>query len=939
MKIRNIIVGLLLAATLPLQAQMPDMNLPLDKEVRMGKLPNGLTYFIRHNNWPENRANFYIAQKVGSIQEEESQRGLAHFLEHMAFNGSDNFKGNALIEWCRSKGIEFGGDLNAYTSIDQTVYNIDNVPTENLGVLDSCLLILRDWSTGLSLEKDEIDKERGVIHEEWRLRTSASSRLFERNLPKLYPGSKYGVRYPIGLMSVIDNFKHKELVDYYHKWYHPANQGIIVVGNVDVDRTEAKIKELFGGIKNPDIISPIINEPVPDNAEPIVVVDKDKEFQQSIVELFIKHDAFPDSLKQTLPYLIQNYVKDAACNMLNKRFVEAAQKADCPYVQASVGDGAYIFAKTKDAFDLSVSPKEMNLSAAALQAAYEEVRRAAEFGFTPTEYKRYQDEYISSLDKTYSNKDKRYSNQFYREILGYFLTNEPMPSIDYTYEMMKQIAPAIGVDAINQVLPALVSKSDSNLVILNFNNEKEGSIYPTEAQLLTAVHQAREAKIEAYVDNVKSEPLITSLPTPGKIKKEVKSKKFDYDILTLSNGVTVLLKQTDYKKDQVLLNGQGGSGQANYGKADYANLKLFNDVIGVSGLGNFSSTELQKALAGKIANASLTFAGRRMAIDGNSTPKDVETMLQMAYLYFTGINKDNDAFNNLMQQYQVSLKNRELNPDVAFSDSLTATLYDHNWRTAPLQLNDLQNVSYDRILQMAKERTANANGWVFEIVGNFDPATIRPLVCQYLGALPSKGKNPAGERVSKTTTKNVDNTFYRKMETPKSNSIVVWFNYKMPYTLANAIKTDVVGQVLTTIYIQKIREEASAAYSCGAQGNMSLAEDGYHLGQILVYCPVKPEKKDIAMSIIDEEIKKLGETCDAEALGKVQKLLLKQADDKSKTNGYWSGVVMNNYIMNVDDHTEYKSIVEGLTPASITAFVKEYLAGANKVKVLMLPEQ
>lgn len=939
MKLKNVLLVMLLAISATVRAQMPDMTLPVDAEVRMGKLANGLTYYIRHNNWPENRANFYIAQKVGSIQEEESQRGLAHFLEHMAFNGSENFKGNGVVEWCRANGIEFGGDLNAYTSIDQTVYNIDNVPTQRQSTLDSCLLILRDWSAGLLLEQEEIDKERGVIHEEWRLRTSANSRMLERNLPKLYPGSKYGLRYPIGLMSVIDNFKRKELVDYYHKWYHPANQGIIVVGNVDVDRTEAEIKRLFGPLKNPANIAPIVDEIVPDNAEPIIIVDKDKEFRQSVVELFVKRDVFPDSMKQSLPYLIQDYGVQAACNMLNNRFVEAAQKPGCPFVQANASDGNYIFSKTKDAFDLSVVPKEQGLTTEALKAAFEVVRQAAEFGFTATEYKRYQDEYISSLDKMYSNKDKRYNTQFFQEILGYFLTNEPMPGIDYTYQMMKQIVPAIPLEAINQMLPELVGKNDSNVVVLNFNNEKEGNVYPTEAQLLDAMRQAREAKLEAYVDNVKNEPLITTLPKAGKIKKEVKSKKFDYDILTLSNGVTVILKKTDYKKDQVLLNGVGGSAAANYGKADYANLKAFNEVIGISGLSNFSSTELQKALAGKIANANLTMGDRRMAIDGNSTPKDVETMLQMAYLYFTKINKDNDAFNNLIQQYTVSLKNRDLEPNTAFSDSLSATISDHNWRMAPMLIDDLKNISYDRILQMAKERTANANGWIFTLVGNFDEATIRPLVCQYLGALPSKGKNPSGARTQPLTKKNVDNTFLRKMETPKANAVVFWINHKMPYSTENAIKADVAGQVLSMIYLQKIREEASAAYTCGAQGSMSQADDGFHIGQLLVYCPVKPEKKDIAMNIIDEEAKKLGETCDAEMLGKVQKLMLKQIDDKAKTNGFWNNLVLDHYMMQADDYSNYKSIVEGLTPAAVSAFVKEYLAGSNKVKVVMMPQE
>lgn len=939
MKIKNIVTALLLLITAAAQAQMPDMTLPVDKDVRMGKLDNGLTYFIRHNNWPENRANFYIAQKVGSIQEEESQRGLAHFLEHMAFNGSDNFKGNALIEWCRTKGIEFGGDLNAYTSIDQTVYNIDNVPTHQQGTIDSCLLILRDWSCGLLLEQDEIDKERGVIHEEWRMRTSANSRMLERNLPKLYPGSKYGLRYPIGLMSVVDNFKRQELVDYYHKWYHPKNQGIIVVGDVDVDQVEAEIKRLFGSIKTPDHPSPIVDEPVPDNPKPIVIIDKDKEYPRSIIELMMKHDTYPDSLKQQLPYVIENYAKTAAFSMLNQRFVEEAQKANCPFVSAQAGDDSYIFSKTKDAFSLSASPKNMEQTAQALKAAFKVVRQATEFGFTPTEYKRFQTNMLSSLDKTYSNKDKRYSKQFYNEILGYFLTNEPMPDIDFTYQTMKQVVPAIPLEAINQVLPSLVSQNDTNLVIINFNNEKEGNVYPTEAQLLGALSEARAEKIEAYVDNVKDEPLMTKLPKAGKITKEEKSKKFGYDILTLSNGVTVLLKKTDYKKDQVIMSGVGGAGNSVYGKEDYANIKAFDSVIDGSGLGNFSLTELGKALAGKIANARLSMGPRRMAVSGNSTPKDVETMLQLTYLYFTDIRKDQDSYNNIIQQYELGLKNRELSPEVAFGDSISATIYGHGWREAPFLAKDIKNINPDRILAMAKERTANANGWIFEIVGNYDEATIRPLVCQYLGALPSKGKNMTGTRVSVPTKKNVDNIFYRKMETPKANSLISWFNHKMPYSLEGSIKADVAGQVLSMVYLKKIREEASAAYSCGAQASMSTADDGFHLAQIMAFCPMKPEMKDEALRIIDEELHNLAKTCNAEMLAKIKELMLKQIDDNEKTNGFWSSLIMNNYMMGLDSYTNYRAIVQGLTPEAISQFVKEFLKDSNKVSVVMLPQE
>lgn len=939
MKLRGILVMSLLFVVGWAQAQMQLPTIPVDPAVRMGKLDNGLTYYIRYNNWPEHRANFYIAQKVGSIQEEESQRGLAHFLEHMAFNGSDNFKGNDLIEWCRAKGIEFGADLNAYTAIDQTVYNIDNVPTTQQSTLDSCLLILSDWSTGLLLEQSEIDKERGVIHEEWRMRTSASNRMFERNLEKLYPGSKYGKRYPIGLMSVVDNFKRKELVDYYQKWYHPNHQGIIVIGDVDVDHTEAMIKKLFGNKKNPANMAPIVDEQVPDNAEPIVIIDKDKEQTTNVLELMIKHDVFPDSLKNTLAYYIQNYANAAIANMLNNRLNEVSQKADCPFVGAGVSDGQFIFAKTKDAFNLSVMAKEMGLSNAALQAAFTEVRRAAEFGFTQSEYDRFKANMLSSLDKMYSNRDKRTNTQFYNECKGHFLSNEPMAPIDFYYNTMKQVVPNIPLEVINEAIKELIPANDSNLIILSFNNEKEGNVYPTREGLLGAVKAARTAQISAYVDNVKNEPLITKMPKAGTVKKTIQGKKFDYKKLVLSNGVSVILKKTDFKKDQVILSGAGGKGSGAYGKADFANIKAFDDVIGASGLGAFSSTELSKALAGKIANANLAMGERKMTLSGSSTPKDVETMLQMTYLYFTNIKKDMDSYNNLIQQYEVSLKDRDLTPEVALSDSLTATLYGHQWRSNPLLMKDVKNINYDRILAMAKERTANANGWEFEILGNYDEATIIPLICQYLGALPAGKKAEVGERVMKPTTKTVENKFYRKMETPKCNAYMIWMNQTMKYTPEVSIQADMAGQVLSMVYLKKIREEAGAAYSCGAYANASLADDGYHVIQMIGVCPMKPEKKEEALKIMTDEANNLAKVCDKEMLDKVKTLMLKQIDDRAKTNSYWDGVLYMFDKMGIDEHSTYKQLVEAQTPQTISAFMAEFLKTGNKLSIIMLPEE
>ena len=390
MRLKSFFSAVLLAfastATMMAQMQMPPI--PVDPDVRIGKLDNGLTYYIRHNAWPEQRAEFYIAQKVGSIQENDDQRGLAHFLEHMCFNGTENFKGNDIVKWCETIGVKFGQDLNAYTSIDQTVYNISNVPTTREGIVDSCLLILHDWADGLLLEAEEIDKERGVIHEEWRLRTSAQMRMLERDLPRLYPNSKYGHRMPIGLMEIIDNFKPEVLRAYYEKWYRPDNQAIIVVGDIDVDKVEGKIKALFAPIKMPENPAKVEVEAVPDNNEPIIVVDKDKEMQYSIVELMFKGDPIPDEIKGNMQYLIIDYVKDAAIGMLNDRLSELAQKADCPYLQGSSSYGRYLLSKTKDAFGVDALPKE-GQTEAALKAVYTEALRAAKFGFTATEYQRY----------------------------------------------------------------------------------------------------------------------------------------------------------------------------------------------------------------------------------------------------------------------------------------------------------------------------------------------------------------------------------------------------------------------------------------------------------------------------------------------------------------------------------------------------------------------
>ena len=850
-------------------AQANQMVIPIDKDVRIGKLDNGLTYYIRHNNWPEDRAEFYIAQRVGSIQEEDNQRGLAHFLEHMCFNGTDHFKGNDLIKYCESIGVKFGRDLNAYTSIDCTVYNISNVPTTRQSSLDSCLLILYDWANGLTLAPEEIDKERGVIHEEWRTRTSASMRMIERALPQLYPGSKYGERMPIGKMEVIDNFKPQVLRDYYEKWYRPDNQAVIVVGNVDVDHTEAEIKRLFAGIEMPANPAKVEDVPVPDNAE--------------------------------------------------------------------ASDAQYIFAKTKDAFDVSMMPKDGAINEA-VAAAYREIKRAAEFGFTPSEYSRFKAKTTSALDKMYSNKDKRYSSQFCMEYRDHFLANEPIPSLDEYYMFMKQMVPMIPLEAINAMAKELYVPNDSNLAILSLNVEKEGVVLPTRETLLAAMNGVRQEQLTAYVDNVKDEPLIKTMPKKGKVKSKKENTQLGYTEVLLSNGVKVLLKHTDYKKDQVLLSAEGFGGSALYGEKDFANIKAFDGVIEASGLGNFSHTELEKALAGKIVSATLTMDTYRQQVEASSTPNDLETMMQLVYLYFTQINKDQESFDNAMKTLEIMLKNKALSPDQAFNDSLTMTLQNHNPRFSSLTLEDLSLINYDRILEMAKERTANAAAYTFTIVGNFDEQAILPLLEQYVASLPAQKKVVKAKRVDSNPKGVVVNEFKRKMETPKSIGMMVWRTEDIPYTLDNQLKSSVVGQILSMIYIEKIREEASAAYSAGAQGSISRT-DNVTKTTVLAYCPMKPEKAELAKSIMRDEMAKLAQTVDADKLAKVKEYMLKNYSDQTKTNGYWGQIISNYHEYGVDFHSRFTDAVNALTPESVAAFVQELLKPGNRVEVVMLPQE
>ena len=939
MKLRKLFAAAMMLVALGSMAQsMPIEN---DPSVRTGKLPNGLTYYVKQNNWPEHRVNFYIAQRVGSLQEEESQRGLAHFLEHMAFNGTEHYPGNGVIDYTRSLGVEFGRDLNAYTSVDQTVYNINDVPSNRVSALDSCLLILKDWSNGLLLEGDEIDKERGVIHEEWRVRSSASQRMFERNLEKLYPGSKYGKRMPIGLMSVVDNFKYNEIRDYYHKWYRPDNQAIVVVGDIDVDRTEAKIKELFGAIPAPAAdAAQVVDVEVPDNKEPIIVVDKDKEQQMNIIQVMYKTDPLPNEMKSDISYMLMKYAIDMACTMLDKRLDEKSQDPDCPYMQAGAGYGNYIFAKTKDCFQLFIAPKEGKTNEA-VKAVTEEALRASQHGFTATEFARVKDDYMSNLEKQYNNRNQINNDRFGREYCAHYLNNEPYPSIEWTYQMMNMIAPNVGVEMVNQLMAQMMPTTDENLVVLNFNPDKEGVALPAESELMGAINAAQEAKLEAYVDNVKDEPLMTVMPKPGKIVKETENKQLGFKELILSNGAKVILKPTTFKDDEIRYKAVSKGGSSLYGPEDWANCQMFDAVIGMSGLGNFSSNELEKALAGKNANVDLSMSTTRESLSGNSTKKDLETMFQMNYLYFTSIKKDEKAVTSLLNMLETQLKNKSTVPMAIFGDSVKNTIYNHSWRERPFNAENVKDINYDRVLEIAKERTANAADFTFYFVGSFDEATIKPLIEQYIASLPAKkGQAEDFKEVTQLATGNVVNEFIQKMETPQATAVMMWHSSLAPYTMDNDIKADITGQVLETLLLKKVREDEGAAYSPNGYAGMSMIGKKPFI-QSVASISMKPEKKDIVLNIMRESLNEIANgQVEADALQKIKEKMLKDYDTNAKSNGSWINMLNTYNDYNLDLFNGYKEAVNKVTAADISNFVKTQLLSAkNRIEVIMLPQE
>ncbi len=915
------------------QGENPMMApLPVDTAVRMGHLPNGLTYYIRHNEYPKGQADFYIAQNVGSALEEDNQRGLAHFLEHMCFNGTTNFPGNQLRDWLASVGVRFGENLNAYTGVDETVYNISNVPVARESVQDSCLLILHDWANDLTLDPKEIDKERGVIHEEWRRSTQGQMRIIENVLPNLYPTTKYGHRLPIGTMEVVDNFPHQALRDYYETWYRPDQQAIIVVGDIDVDRIENKIKEMFSPIEMPANAKPRTYEPVPDHKGMLYGIGSDPEQKSLVAQLFFISDPMPRELKNTMVGFLTDYCQTMIQDMLDNRLNELSMKPDAPFAGAGVSFGEYFLTKSKDALTGFVAAKGNDI-VEPLQALYRELLRAQRGGFTQSEYERARSQYLSNIEKFYNNRATRENDSYVQEYVRNFTDGEAIPGIEVEWPLLQQLSMMVNVDMINQAMAETITPDNRALLVLS--PEGEGFTLPTEAAIDAALAAVDAEQIDAFVDEVKSEPLITKAPVAGKIVSTVDNKTWGTIEWTLSNGAKVIVKPTKFKEDEIRFGAQAIGGYANYPDS-YANTVIFFPIsLRSFGLGTYSRTDLEKYTAGKQADLYFDIAPYRTQLGGSTTPKDLPTLMELLYMSFVDLEFTSDEFDALQKAYSGFLANQEKSPEYIFGRDVAKALYASPFRQS-LSSEAILGASREQTVEIVHNVTANAANYTFYFVGNVDPETLKPLVETYIASLPGDPSKTNKEATPNpaffTKAGSGTDTFTTSMTTPQSQ-VLILENAKIPYSAKDAIIADIAGQILTKRLIDTVREEMGAVYSIYADGRLS--RESLWTATLASQFPMKPEMKKEVLDFIHGQFKAMESDVTAEELNPIKEYLVKTYTENKEKNGSWLGSLMGFGINGVDTFNGNIDTVNSITVNDVMNFMKN-VNGQDNYRVVVL---
>ena len=909
----------------------PSTPLPLDPSVKIGQLKNGLTYYIRKNDRPEDRMELRLVINAGSILETEAQLGLAHFMEHMNFNGTENFAKNDIVDYLQSIGVKFGADLNAYTSFDETVYILP-VPTNDKKIVDQSFQILEDWAHNALLEEEEIDKERGVVLEEWRIGRGANQRMLEQYLPVLLKGSRYAERLPIGKKDVLENFKPETLREFYRDWYRPDLMAVIAVGDLDVEETEKQIKAHFGSIEMPEIVKERPNYDIPDHEETLVAIAKDKEASFTSIRITNKMDAEPretvGDYRREISYLLYT-------GMLNVRLDELTQKAEPPYIFAAT-NYSKLLARNTYAYQAFANVQPKNIKTA-LETLITENERVRQHGFKQSELDRYKSDLLAAYERAYMERNNTESSRYVREYINNFLEDEPIPGIEFEYNYVRSIIDSITIDEVNALTSRLLSPD--NRVIIITAPEKEEIVIPQEPELLNIVKKAEQKELMPYRDKLENAELLEEIPEPGKIIEDETINGTDIDKWTLSNGAVVFLKKTDFKQDEVLFSGYSKGGTSLYPMEDYYSATYSDGVFRECGFGNHSSVDLQKLLSGKTASINTYISQNSEGLSGSARPKDLETMFKLAYLKMTAPRRDTEIFASYIAKNKSLYQNLLSNPNYYFLDQSIRFMSQNHPRASGFpKAEEWDKIDLDRATAIYQDRFQNPGDFFFVIVGNFDKTMIRSLVETYIGGIAAKGKNETAKDLGIRPPQGNKQLDVYKGEDDKS-SVKMHYHGLYQYDRKTNFHLTALADLLDIRLVEILREEKGGVYGVGA--SFSGQKFPYEHYRMSISFPCSPNNVDELIKATLNEINDIKENGVSEKdLQKIKEGKLREMEVKIKENNYWLSAIQTYQVYGYDmsEIEAYQSKIEELKSEDIRNAALKYLDGENIATLILWPE-
>ncbi len=905
-----------------------DQSLPADKEIIQGTLENGLKYYIKKNSRPENRAELRLFVKAGSVLEDDNQAGLAHFVEHMAFNGTKNFKKNELVNYLEKLGIKFGPELNASTGFDQTIYKL-TVPTDDADILAKGFFVLEEWAHNLSFDPEEIDKERGVVIEEWRLGQGAEMRMLDKQLPIIFKGSKYAERLPIGKKEIIESADYETIKKFYYDWYRPDLFAVAAVGDFDVQTIEKYIKDHFSGLQSPEKKREKEDYDIPDHQETYFAIASDKEARYTTVQIFYTHD--PRSTKDTKEYR-KILIHELFYGILNDRLNELTSSPDPPFAFAYAGSQRLI--KTADLSFLAALVKEGNIESG-LESLLREAERVQQFGFTQGELERQKNNIIRMTEKNLAEKDKTESANIIGEIAENYLYNIPLISAEDKFNLAQQLIPSITLDEVNAVSSELL-KGENRVLLVN-SPEREDLKIPGEEELAGVITRVGLEKITPYADVVTDRPLVENIPAPSPVVKSEFAEKLGITKWLLKNGVKVLIKPTDYKNDEVIFSAFSPGGSSHVADEDFLSAQLAADMMNESGLGAYTTPELTKYLKGKIVNVNPFIDFYFEGLNGSTSTKDLETFFQLIYAYFTSPRIDSTGYLALKSKINSFLENRSNNPEAAFQDTLQVTLSNYHFRSRPMTVKMLEEINPVKSLAIYKDRFKDAGDFTFIFVGNIDTVSFKPLVETYLGSLPSYASNEKPVDLKYRDVRGAITKEVKRGIEPKS-MIAVTYVGDMDWSRKNVYIMQSLADILNIKLRESIREEKGGTYGVRCYNQIYRIPQSHYSINFRFGC--NPERVDelagVFNSVLDS-IKTYGP--DETVMTKIKEVQKRQRELSLKQNGFWNAI-LNDYLQNNEEPEgmlDYYQWVDELTADDIKNCANMYL-GDNVVKVVLYPE-